>query len=297
MPFEATRRTGLNRTVLLSPGAPWHGAPAGRALGAASPLDDGQWLCALERLIRTLVEPTPEDRAARPEWDKDDWARWARLDRIVLCGGVLAGGRSDLVRSRFGTPGQPGLPPVPVEVEADPASAPLRGLTVRPPVTAPTLVLDLGHTAVKAAVSDGPGHLGPVTRVRVPWTPFDLDTWPDPATLLGLVREAAAHARSAAVRASGTVPLETRLAVANYIVEGRLDDDPTWGTLARSGEPAELLSRELRLPVRLLVNDGQAAAMGRAGQRHTAVISIGTSLGVGFAPCSTPVLQTPPGLG
>lgn len=293
MSFQPTRRTGLNRTVLLSPGAPWHGAPAGRALGAASPLDDGQWLCALERLVGTLVEPTPEDRAARPDWGEDDWARWAQLDRLVLCGGVLAGGRGDLVRSRFRAPGQLGLPPVPVEVESDPASASLRGLTAWPPVQAPTLVLDLGHTAVKAAVSTGVGHLGPVTRARVPWTPFDLGTWPDPATLLGLVREAAAHARAEGSSAAGSAPVQARLAVANYVVDGVLDDDPTWGTLARSGEPAaDLLSRELGLPVALLVNDGQAAAMGRAGQRHTAVISIGTSLGVGFPPRSAPTSQT-----
>lgn len=293
MSFQPTRRTGLNRTVLLSPGAPWHGVPAGRALGAASPLDDGQWLCALERLVATLVEPTPEDRAARPDWGKDDWARWEQLDRIVLCGGVLAGGRGDLVRSRFRAPGQLGLPPVPVEVETGPASASLRGLTAWPPVEAPTLVLDLGHTAVKAAVATGVGHLGPASRIRVPWTPFDLGTWPEAATLLGLVREAAAHARSEELTAAGAVPVEARLAVANYVVDGRLDEDATWGTLGRSGESAAtLLSREVGLPVRLLVNDGQAAALGRAGQRRTAVISIGTSLGVGFPPGPAPTPST-----
>lgn len=299
--FEPTRRTGLNRTVLLSPGAPWHGAPAGRALGAASPLDDGQWLCALERLVATLVQPTAEDRAARPDWGEDDWARWAQLDRIVLCGGVLAGGRGDLVRSRFHAPDQLGLPPVQVEVETDPAAATLRGLTVAPPVEAPTLLLDLGHTAVKAAVSTGSGQLGEVTRVRVPWTPFDLDTWPELPTLLTLVREAAALARSEAKTSGEPDALgAARVAVANYVVDRRLDEDPTWGTLTRAGEPVvELLARALGLPVHLLINDGQAAAMGRAGQPHTAVISIGTSLGVGFPPLGSHCrsLLNPPGSG
>lgn len=298
MSFQPTRRTGLNRTVLLSPGAPWHGAPAGRALGAASPLDDGQWLIALERLVSSLVEPTEQDRAARPDWSEDDWARWAQLERIVLCGGVLAGGRGDLVRSLFRAPGELGLPPVAVEVDPDPLSAPLRGLTAWPPVEAPTLVLDLGHTAVKAAVSTAVGQLGPVTAVRVPWTPFDLSTWPDPPTLLAVVRQAATHALAHEDLPSDAAPAEARVAIGNYVVDGRLDEDQTWGTLARSGEPAdELLSAELGLPVRLLVNDGQAAALGRAGQRHTAVISIGTSLGVGFPPSSVPTPRTPPGLG
>lgn len=291
MPFQPTRRTGLNRTVLLSPGAPWHGARAGRALGAASPLDDGQWLCALESLIGTLVEPSPQDREARPDWDEDDWARWAQLDRIVLCGGVLAGGRGDLVRSRFRAPGELGLPPVPVEVETDPAAAPLRGLTAWPPVEEPTLVLDLGHSAVKAAVSTGPGHLGPVTQVRVPWTPFDIDTWPAPSVLLEVVRTAAAQACSETESDTDPVPapVQARVAIANYVLDGQLDDDDTWGTLASSGEPAaDQLSRTLGLPVTLLVNDGQAAALGRAGHRHTALISIGTSLGVGFPPPSAP---------
>lgn len=298
MPYQPTRRTGLNRTVLLSPGAPWHGAPAGRVLGAASPLDDGQWLLALERFVATLVEPTPEDRAARPDWDEEDWARWAQVQRIVLCGGVLAGGRGDLVRSRFRAPGQLGLPRVAVEVETDPATASLRGLTVAPPVDAPALLLDLGHTAVKAAVSTGPDDLGPVTRLRVPWTPFDLDSWPDPAALLALVRQAATHAGARGDQAPATRPVEARLAVANYVVDDRLDDDSTWGTLAPAGRSAaELFSHELGLPVRLLVNDGQAAALGRAGQLHTAVISIGTSLGVGFPPGSLPRAPVAPGLG
>lgn len=293
MTFQPTRRTGLNRTVLLWPGAPWHGAPAGRALGAASPLDDGQWLLALERLVGTLVEPTPEDRAARPDWQEEDWARWAQVERIVLCGGVLAGGRGDLVRSRFRAPGQLGLPPVAVEVETDPVTAALRGLTLAPPVEAPTLVLDLGHTAVKAAVATGPGELGPAVGVRVPWTPFELDTWPDPGTLLALVRQAAGHVLTEAALPADGRPVAARVAIGSYVVDGRLDDDPTWGTLRRDlagRSAAELLSGELGLPVRLLVNDGQAAALGRAGERHTAVISIGTSLGVGFPP------EEPPGV-
>lgn len=298
MSFQPSRRTGLNRTVLLSPGAPWHGAPAGRALGAASPLDDGQWLLALERLVSSLVRPTEEDRAARPDWGEDDWARWGDLEKIVLCGGVLAGGRGDLVRSLFRAPGELGLPPVAVEVEADPLSAPLRGLTAWPPVERPALLLDLGHTAVKAAVSRGVGQLGPVTAVRVPWTPFDVSTWPDLPTLLAVVRQAATHVLTDENLPSGAAPVEARLAIGNYVVDGRLDEDQTWGTLARPGEPAtELLSAELGLPVRLLVNDGQAAALGRAGQRHTAVISIGTSLGVGFPPSSVPTPQTSPALG
>lgn len=295
MSFQPTRRTGLNRTVLLGPGAPWHGAPAGRALGAASPLDDGQWLLALERLVGTLVGPTPEDRAARPDWGEQDWARWAQVERIVLCGGVLAGGRGDLVRSRFRAAGQLDLPPVAVEVETDPAIAALRGLTARPSVEAPTLVLDLGHTAVKAAVATGPGQLGPVTGVRVPWTPFELDTWPDPATLLTLVRQAAEHAVAEAALPTDGHPVDARVAIGNYVVDGRLDDDPTWGTLGRPGRTAgELLSEELALPVQLLINDGQAAALWRAGQSHTAVISIGTSLGVGFPPGSAPQAATAP---
>lgn len=298
MTSAPTRRSGLNRTVLLAPGEPWHGLRAGRALGATSRLTDEEWLAALRHLLRTLTHPTDEDRAARPDWQEADWRRWRGARRIVLGGGVVAGPRGGLVAHALASGALAvdslgGAAPL-VELAVQPARASLLGLTVDPPVTGPTLLLDLGHTSLKATVATASGALGPTHLVRTPWTPFDLATWPAPHTLLELVAEAASGAAAAQVsdqvmdHGSGHSTAEVasaRIAIANYTVGGRLDPDDTYGRLRELDEdPVRLLGATLGLPVTVLVNDGQAAALPYAGPTPTAVISVGTSLGVGFAP-------------
>ena len=42
-------------------------------------------------LVATLVGGSPRDRAARPEWDGDYWARWAATTTVWLGGGLVAG--------------------------------------------------------------------------------------------------------------------------------------------------------------------------------------------------------------
>lgn len=303
--FQPTRRTGLNRTVLSGPGQPWHGQRAGRALGATSSLSDEDWLNALTCLLRTLTDPSPQDKEARPDWGEQDWARWSAVERVVLCGGVL-----------LGRPSPRPVAGLEVSAARRPAEAPLTGLATLPRLTGAALLLDLGHSAVKAAVARpvavGRPRLGPVLRVPVPWTPFDTQTWPDEERMLDVIHEAACLAVAAdalpddtdgVVASTDTPPAgtcsaepgrpltEVRVAIANYVVDGRLDEDQTYGRLARiDPDPRRLLATTLApllgpsAEVVTLVNDGAAAALAWADQPGTAVISIGTSLGVGFAP-------------
>ncbi|MFX0540000.1 hypothetical protein ACQBAT_10790 [Ornithinimicrobium sp. Y1847] len=284
--FQPTRRTGLNRTLLLQPGQPWHEQPAGRALGATSQLPDDAWLAGLRRLLRTLTAPRPEDRVARQEWSPGDsspgeWARWAQVERIVLCGGVVARRRralADAGQELLGGGSQIVIAPSPAEASLRGlASHQLAGHPPADPADHPVLLLDLGHTAVKAALSRPRGEVGRVHRQPVPWQPFDLTTWPPAAELLSVIA-------AAATAAGQKNASSARVAIANYVVDGRLDVDDTYGRLDELGpDPAEALTDALGLPVTLLVNDGAAAALAWTGGPPTAVISIGTSLGVGFA--------------
>lgn len=231
------------------------------------------WIAALRQLLGVLRSPTPADRAARAEWDERDWDRWARVERVVLCGGVVAGELGRLAAaSDLGAD---------VVLAEDPARAPLHGLAALP---GDSLVLDLGHGSIRGAVARG-GRLGPTAAHAVPWTPFDTGTWPEPGAVLDLV---AASARDAAP-GDGGGPLEARVSIANYVVEGRLDDDATYGRLGQlDPDPARLLSECLSAAldrpahVSVVVNDGAAAALAWDGGPPTAVISIGTSLGLGF---------------
>ncbi|ANS80538.1 hypothetical protein SGUI_3142 [Serinicoccus hydrothermalis] len=319
-PPDTTRRTGLNRTVLLRPGAPWHGHRAGRVLGATGlsgavaeaaagagvRIDDaplatldrsltagedwaeavaGAWTEAFTHLLRSLRTPTAADRAARAEWDERDWSRWAAVRRTVVCGGVVAG---ELGARAARDPRWVALG---AELSPDPARASLLGLAAG--LDDDGLVLDLGHSSIKAATVRG-GVLAPTRGVPVPWQPFETVTWPSPEDVLGIVVGAARAALGDVVGAPDDGPLEVRVAIANYVVGGVLDEDDTYGTLRRLGpDPRDLLSRTLTrgldrpCTVSLLVNDGAAAALGAhdpaQGQEPTAVISVGTSLGLGFA--------------
>lgn len=324
-PATITRRTGLNRTVLLRPGAPWHERPAGRVLGAiglsrtvedaaaAAGVDIGRaplvaldralaagqgwaeavaqrWIDAFLHLLRTLRTPTRADREARAEWGAEDWATWAAVRRVVVCGGVVAGE----LGARLGR--DPRLEQAGATVAKDPSRTPLLGLASA--LDGEGLALDLGHTTLKAArVQDG--RLVQAGRTPVPWRAFDTSTWPAPETLLDLVVQTA---RSAVRERPGSVerhrlrpdePLAVAVAIANYVVDGTLDQDQTYGTLVRPGtDPRDLLAQALthglRRPcvVTHLVNDGTAAALGveaaTVGATPAAVISVGTSLGVGF---------------
>ncbi|WP_298890528.1 hypothetical protein [uncultured Serinicoccus sp.] len=311
---DITRRTGLNRTVLLRPGATWHGRPAGRVLGATglsatvraaaseaevavegAPLlvldralragdawAEGvaeEWVDAFAHLLRTVRSPTAADRAARAEWTEADWARWETAARVVVCGGVVAGE----LGSRAS--GDPRLRAHGAEVAPDPGRAALVGLAVGVGDD-PGVVLDLGHSSIKAS-RVRQGLLGPSVAVAVPWTPFETRTWPAPTALLDLVAQAC---RRVLPDDHETGPLRVRVAIANYVVDGRLDDDETYGTIARPEEdPRARLSGELSarlgrpVQVDLLVNDGAAAALSVPSPLPAAaVISIGTSLGTGF---------------
>lgn len=303
-----SRRTSLNRVTLLRPGAPWHGQFAGRVLGvtALERLSPDTWVDALHHLLRTLTDPSPADRSARPDWDQSDWERWAQLDRIVLAGGLVAGDLGPRALQRLA--GETDLPPVQIAPRA--GLAPLVGLAARPRMERPALLLDLGHTAIKAALGtpaaagtqaasseapEAPGAtLTRVSRKPMPWRPFDVSTWPAPAAVLDLVRSAAdrvARGDLANPRDAELEVQDVRVSIANYVLGGQLDADDTYGRLAElDPDPARLLARAVRpalgkdAHVSVLINDGQAAALPWSGQPRTAVITIGTSLGLGFPP-------------
>ena len=221
------------------------------------------------RLGRLLVVLRSGDRAARPEWDPSWWAAWAGVDTVRL-GGGLAGGR-------FGTQVAARAAEVAgcrVTVAPEPEDLPLLGAAA---VARPgALVLDFGHTLVKRALA-GPARSGFRRRWAAVAAPREDAAGPE-------VAAAVAGTIAAAWAEAGRPARPAVAAMAAYVLDGQPVHTPL-GTYARLADvtadvPGWLADRA-GVPV-VLIHDGTAAAHALPPDPHSAVVLLGTSLGVGF---------------
>jgi hypothetical protein len=146
-----------------------------------------------------------------------------------------------------------------------------------PHETKSMLVFDFGQTAVKRGVS------GYENGVLIRLDTFPSLPSPNPqgagAELLRQMVEIVKTTRTL----SGIDSPHIVLSVASYITDGQPAEDAFYGRLRECGNATHVLSDALSAGVKLL-HDGTAAAHTYAGLKNTAVITIGTALGVGFTP-------------
>ena len=249
-------------------------------------------------LFAVLLQGTAANRAARPEWEDRHWACWRMIEGVEVGGGLLAGRTGEValmsareVLRRAGA----GLR---LELSRFGAFLPLVGLArMLPAATEAAALLDFGHTSVKRASATYED--GALRGLRI------LDPAPAPCgglvehdLVLGDVRrrwEAMAALSIDAWRQAdhpgGAVPT-VGLAVATYLEAGQppAGVDECYGNLRLLGPnlatfAAADLERQFGTASRLaLAQDGDAAAFAHAGAHRTAVVTLGTALGIGFAP-------------
>ncbi len=277
-----------------------------RALAAGDPAvrvaaDEVAWCYGrrLAYLILTLKRGDAVNRAARADWDASYWDHWAGITQIWLGGGLASGHLGARVRHWAAEHlWAPGLPDFGLDVAAHPAVLPLIGAARSVPAGYPAaLVFDFGQTAIKrahAVYQEGvltALRLLPPIPARFHASGADLSPADVAALAEHMVTVFADTWRAA--QAKGVTPAPVLVAsVAAYI----RDNQP----LARQGGAyselrilapsagawlVERVSRRLDRAVEVvLVHDGTAAARAYAGEPHTAVITLGTALGVGFPP-------------
>jgi hypothetical protein len=160
---------------------------------------------------------------------------------------------------------------------------PLIGLARTPPgPDGQRIVLDFGHTAVKRGIASIDG--GRLVRLAVL---ANLPAPPADNVVEGLLQIVADTFRSA--RSHGaTLQPSVRLSLATYMGHGRPVDSHSLyavlGSLPRATVQRELQQRT-DAPLRLsYVHDGTAGARAVSGPRRSALIMLGTALGIGFAP-------------
>ncbi len=234
-------------------------------------------------LLRTLKHGTPADRTARPEWDESYWETWALLQTVVLGGGLVSGHLG-----RFLIEGEM---PYPVEISPYARHMALVGAAqYAPPAATSALVFDFGGTWIKrgrAAYKNG-------TLTRLDLLP------PVPSLYTGEALFAHMTALLTETLRQESIFSPILCSVASYVQDGVIleaqagiySDLRHFGYAHLQSELVHRLQTISGKPIDLhLIHDGTAAAATCVGMEKTAVILLGTAIGVGFPPQFSEILH------
>ena len=272
-------------------------SPQVRAVAQTIAQDYGR---SLGYLLLTLKRGDAINRKARPDWQAAHWAYWQQINAVWLGGGLLSGnlGRVAVAMART-LIHDCGFSDFALELAQNGRYLPLVGIgRTAPPGTTAMLLFDFGQTAVKRAIALYQNDLlsqlillpavqpacDDVLRPSLAWA--DINQFAD--WLLKLMIETW---RGAALIYPTLSPM-IAVSMACYLLDGqpRPEDRGCYGRLQKiTPNLAHFLSEKLRQQLHQdahiqLYHDGIAAALPFAGFRQTAVLTLGTAIGVGFPP-------------
>jgi hypothetical protein len=253
-------------------------------------------------LVAILKLGAPANRRARPEWEATYWQHWASINQVWIGGGLVSGHLGPLaVKYAQEVLLSCGIEDCTISLSDHPSYLPIIGAARRAPSGASMMpVFDFGSTLTKSAYAFyDSGALSSVWLLPKQPTGFgSLDPALDPDLaarnlaefMVNTMAEAWHHAHT-----SGLDPAPAVTAVvASYINDARPDPAQLgpYGELGRIfPDLQDWLSRtvsdRLATPIAVtLLHDGTAAARTYAGDNahQTAVIMLGTALGVGYPP-------------
>ncbi|MEZ4767438.1 MAG: hypothetical protein R2844_03325 [Caldilineales bacterium] len=253
-------------------------------------------------LLIALRRGDAVNRAVRPDWQAADWDRWASVRTVWLGGGLSSGvlgeaiaasARRLLVRLGYGD----------IDVRLSPYGGAValagaaRTLPHSPgePDQRRVLGFDFGQTLIKRAeLSYEAGVLAGMAELPsllVEWS----EIYPAEEDAAALGRRVLSFIADVIARTVAERPDAEPLAlvsVAAYKLNGRLAGNGPYASIhaAAGDRPAgeilgEAASRAAGREVSVLpIHDGTAASLAHAGAPNSAVIMLGTALGVGFPP-------------
>ncbi len=261
----------------------------------------------LAYLLLTLRRGDAVNRAARPDWTAQEWERWAAIERIWLGGGLLNPPLGEaIVAAAQATLTELGATGPAVLLTPYRELLPLLGaVRYLPPQVQAALCLDGGHSRIKRAIvtlTDGAvTGLHPLPPVALP---PGFPHLPAPAERLALghalrdfLVEVIARTLAESQAAGWEVGPDLMLSVAAYVDGGRLLGNGLYATLsALAGDVRPLLAEALQARTGRLwrvhvIHDGTAAGAIYAGEPQTAVMMVGTALGIGFPPATAEGLR------
>jgi hypothetical protein len=261
----------------------------------------------LGHVLLALKQGDEVNRQARADWTAADWERWAGIRKVWLAGGIVSGRLGALIAQAAQGYLRQACAADQLEIAVDPHANSVTILGAGrylPPVVGCALCFDFGQTLVKRAYLHFLG--GALNRVeflpplRVDWGETGVLNTPDPIRarpVLRFVVEAIAGALEHwADKAQPAAP-DVMLCVAAYVQGGRLLGNGIYAQMSALADDlrpvlAQSVAHRTGHPVRVsLIHDGTAAAAVHAGERNSAIITVGTALGVGFPPADADGLR------
>jgi hypothetical protein len=247
-------------------------------------------------ILLTPKRGDPVNRAARGEWDDSYWEHWAGIRRVWLGGGMVSGRLGPILRDHaLKVMWEGSCPDYTIRLSPYAAVLPLVGAARYAPSTCQTaVVFDFGSTLIKCAYASY--RDGVLTELRC--LPPQLTGWEQierssqaPAERATRLLDRIVAVITTTWRSAGRSLTGPILAsVAAYVQDGH-------PMLAQGGAYYQLrhvtdhlqtaLAQRVsdclgKLIAALLLHDGTAAATAYAGMENTAVVMLGTALGIGF---------------
>ena len=251
---------------------------------------------ALGCLLLTLKLGDTVSRTKRPEWDESYWTYWANVEHVWFGGGMVSGNLGNRVADHAQQMlRRAGWENYQVRVSPYRRLLPLVGLARLMPVGIPSaLVFDCGGSTVKSATAHYHGsslyHLTPASTVPAPCQVTVADNPQQAAETLAYLLDVIYQSYRDAPEQSAN---QIGVSLACYLQNGQPFDRGCYGCLRLLSDNlqrllADELSQRLKKPIQvILMHDGTAAAAAYAGTDRTAILMLGTALGVGF-PSRTP---------
>jgi hypothetical protein len=253
----------------------------------------------LGHVLLALKQGDEVNRRARADWTTADWERWAGIRKVWLGGGIASGQLGALiVEAAEGYLIQAGAgEQLTVAVDPHPALMTILGAARYLPPLDRALCFDFGQTLVKRAYLHFAG--GALTAVQtlpslsVDWDETGALSAPDPARarpVLRFVAKTIAATCEQLAHMGRPLGRDVMVCVAAYVEGGRLLGNGIYAQMSALADDlrpvlAQSVAGRTGHPVRVaLIHDGTAAAGVHAGERNSAVIILGTALGVGFPP-------------
>jgi hypothetical protein len=254
-------------------------------------------------LLVTLRLGDPASRAARPDWDDSHWRHWAGITTVYLGGGIVAGEAGPRIAEQAEhILVDAGVMDCRVQVASWPEHLALVGAARTVPDAPEAIVLDFGGSYVKRGIARYENAQLAALRIvprlpsQLPDLPLGTDLTQDQTELLGArivgtMADTWLSAHAVYPELSTTIVAS----IASYLRDGQplaRQGGAYAALLALSDNLAAWLSQRVSgrlghpITIRLL-HDGTAAAHAVAGAGQTAVITLGTALGVGFAPAAS----------
>ncbi len=229
-----------------------------------------------------------DERIRRHSWNQRQWEAWQNIDHLVLCGGLMESSLGPIILAQL----QKSIPQIHLEISAHSKNMSIIGAAKRMSLQCKqALLFDFGHTLVKRGKMVHQNDSSTIyfdQAIPASFTQWILQpTLEDAKSLHTMIFDILVQTIHENEHLCET-EINIGMSIANYVDQGILIDRGGYGKLLKITDNYEKyltaeLFKKFNKPIFLkLIHDTTAASFDLPNNPHSALISFGTTLGVGF---------------